>query len=450
MCPRGVCACVLRRFFRLSSKLDAHHANDVLGKVAAATVETHAAGPRAARSDRWVGETDDGLVKTAHVGGTSVQQVLGAKTEGVAVDPPVGGGQARVLLPLLHVAVVLGEVLDRSLVVVEQNRTGEERRRVMQHAKARFVERYTLEVEPVVTQRRTAHNLIVSLADPDDLLNGVVVADAVLLRGGGGNVRVFTEVLHLAKDVLVLAVGERATFDLVEIDVQGEQIRLAGRVGYDGVAGSAATGVVQLIERALVDDEVDVVPVEADHGKRLFEEVAEPEAEGRVESLGVLACKHALDDGVVLADHAAEKLCSGSHGGVDQLHVLAGVFVEGVLPDLHLSVDDLGMTESVGVPRSRDWHGDGIVHAGAVVGDGSDLVVHVNLREQIAGTWELGLHASAAIAGVAAERHLQLGNGEIGVAGIASLPKRQLVRCDEVRVLWAAHADLNHASGCHV
>lgn len=437
--------------YYLGGELDTHHANGVLGKIAVAGVETSAASPRAARSDRRVGDAGDGSIKTRHVGRASVQKILGAETKRVAVDESVERGKARVLLPLLHVAVVRRLVVDRALVVIEQNGARFEGVSVVERQHTGLIERHTREVEPVVTDGGPTGDHTVLLAHPQELLYRVVEANVVLLHGRCGNVGLLAEVLHLIKDVLVLAVGERATLDLVEVDVETDEVGLVGRGGHGNVANRPTADLVELSQGALVDDDVHVVPVQADHGERLLKEAAEPEAERRVETLGVLRGKHALEHGGELADHVAKTLLGRCHDGVHEFHVLAGVLIKLMLTDLELSIDDLGVAHGIDVPGSRDGAGGEVVRAGsAVVGNGSDLVILIELGQEIASTGHLGRHARATIAGVAAERNLELGDGKVGVAGIAGLPESQLVGGNEVRVLGTAHAQLNHGTGRHV
>lgn len=122
-----------------------------------------------------------------------------------------------------------------------------------------------------------------------------------------------------------------------------------------------------------------------------------------------------------------------------------------MLTNLELSIDDLGVRHGIDVPGSRDRAGGEVVRPGsAVIGNRGNLVILIELGQEIASTGHLGRHASATVAGVAAERDLKLGDGKVGVAGIAGLPERQFVGGDEVRVLRAAYTQLNHGTGRHV
>ena len=325
---------------------------------------------------------------------------------------------------------------------------------------------------PRVHDRVIARHERVALDNPHKLLARVVEVELELV--GGRRDGLGTRELERLDEVLVGDLGELAALVRVEVDVvhvEGGRLEVGRRhtvadrvvVGRD-LGRRLPAEVAEVVE---LEVDADLVVLEGDQGERKARVAAEPELEGDVERVGrravhllvrrvglatralIVAGLTTLDEEVRQDGHIANHL--GVAGLLARLlrelipdvHPVTVVLVDALATDLNLDGLDkvvanpvepaeLGTRAIRGLERHRGERG-----------------LEVHAVDQITVALDRARHALAEARG-AVERVLDGLHGEVRVAAVNHLEKRNLGVAREVHVLGAVGDELHQTTTCHL
>lgn len=373
-----------------------------------------------------VGDAQTGRIETRHVDRAGVQHLLWAQAKAVAVHAPVRGGDAVVGLERLHLTVIHGGELGGAGVVVDHQRGRHER--ICGQRNWNASGRVTPEVEPVVVGRCG-----VAPDSPDDFLDGVVEADAVVHGVGRDLDGLCPQELGLVDDVLALAVGKGGTLWSVEVNQIAQHVHVRDGVGDsdvhavgradDEVGGGGSASLVALRQLPGREGQLAVVPVQGDQGQSLLGEAVEPEAHGDEQGLVHEGCFRTRGLASVPAGHLGHETvrrCGERFPHLEELRVL---IVKLVSTDVDR--DLLQQSVSDGVHPESVRPGSGIVKeetAQSVGGidDAGQSDRHVHRRQQIPGAGDLASELLTSKPSGVIKLHLNFADRKVGVACIRS------------------------------
>jgi hypothetical protein len=285
--------------------------------------------------------------------------LLGVEGEGIDVD--TNGRDVGVVLVRLDLVEVAALALLETIVTVELD-LGNDGRVLAGHTLNTGDGVTRLEdcaippvrvVEGLLTLPGVDHGVItrdegITLDNPDELLDGVVVVELELIGGRGD--RLAASELEDLNEVLVRDLGELTTLISIKVDVINEERGSNETSGIDAIAddvvvGGDLRGIVPAEVTEIVELKVDtdLVVLEGDEGEGKARVAAEPELEGDVEGVlrgavadllggvGLTSTAVAITANTTLLDDVGELGDVTNHLGVTGL--LTGLLGE-LVPDV--------------------------------------------------------------------------------------------------------------------
>ncbi len=320
--------------------------------------------------------------------------LFGAKREGVHVDR--AGGNTLVVLVRLN-ELVVGSLAGGGPVVAVELEMG-------------FVER-----SGVITNTGA-----IGLLNPNELLDGVVEVKLDLALG-----LFLTRELKLLNEVLVGDLGEAATLIGVEVDVVDVE---GGGVERLGSAGNARGGAREF------DNQLDLVVLERDEGKREAGVAAEPELKRNVKGArGAIVVGGVIGGDTVNHFAVTVPVASGLGELVPDVEPLAVVLVNALATDLAFDGGDELVTEGFGV-------------SGVAV-EGGEVYLDVDTVDKITVTGNCARNLLAEVSR-SVELLIDSFHGKVGVPAVHHLPESNLRVAGQINVLRSVGHEL-HETASH-
>jgi hypothetical protein len=396
------------------------------------------------RNTRGEGDGNLGVVNAGEVAGAGGLVLLRLEREGVGVH--TGVGAARVVVVGLHLVEVLTLLgLEAVLAVEDELEVGEGTNLLLSElgvgvVRARADEGNTrsegggdeavgrggserIGVEDDLVGGRLSGEVPKSggrvgggrvVEAPHELLNGVVVGEALVLGSTGSGHGVRASVLHLLNEVLVTLLGEAAALLGVKVDVVGPDLEDV------------------LVEVVLhvgseVEINADLVVLEGNEGEVETGVAVEEEDEGEVDSLAVKTSGHLTP--VSLLGLIQVKL------GVQTPPALV-VLVNALTTDGKLRGGDGTLSDPAGIGTESEGVGRSRI--------GLELEVHVTDEITVAGN----SHGDATgVGGSTVDGLLDVLHREVSVALVNRLEESNLRVTSEVHILGTVSDELHKTTG---
>ncbi len=332
-------------------------------------------------------------------------------------------------------------------------------------------------VEGLLTLPRVDNGIItrdegITLDNPDELLDRVVVVELELVGRGGD--RLAASELEDLNEVLVRDLGELTTLISIKVDVVNEERGSNETSGIDtitddvGVAGDLR-GIVPAEVAEIIELKVDtdLVVLEGDEGEGKTRVAAEPELEGDVEGVlgstvghllrgvGLTSTAVAITADTTLLDDVGELGNIANHLGVTGLLTgLLGELVPDVEPVTIVLINALttdlklnGLDEEVANPVEPTELGTRTISG--LEGDLRESGLEVHTVDQITVTLD-GTGDLLTPVGGTIERVLNGLHREVSVTTVHNLEKGNLRVTGKVNILSAISNELHKTTACHL